>query len=185
MIKSNLTSLSSTKIKKNIFGSLLSIIMYYVFDQLFSFETIIKLLGFKIINIFNISRFIDVPLDEYEERLGIIVVFALMYLVFSSLYDLFISNESNFRKNMHFNKKMSIGNKGIFIVFVLFLFKIFQVIIWLLIIISIGENKLILETPYLFVATVIGSFILSEILLSSATVFIFLSKLTLIKWRVL
>jgi len=159
--------------------------MYYFFDQLFSVEPIIKLLGLKISNIFNISRFINISLDEYEGRLGILVVFTLMYLMFCSLYDLFISNEFYARKAIHFNEKLSIGNKSIFIVFILFLFKILQVVAWFLIIISIGENKPILETPSLFIATVIGSFIISETLLSSATAFIFLSKLTLIKSRIL
>lgn len=172
-----------SKIKKEIFASLASIFLYYIFDKLVVVEKIVNFIGYKVTNIFNLSGFIGISLNVYNEKIGIIVIFITMYIVFLSVYDFFLFKSDD---NTHFKETvLSIRFKGIFFVLILFLFKLFQVVILFLILISIGGNKSILETPLLLVATVVGSFILSEVLLSSVISYKLLSKLFFDKLRVL
>lgn len=179
-------TLGDSKIKKEIFCSFLSICIYYFFKKTLFVENVFELLGGKAVVVFNTCDFLGISLEKYIERLGVIVFFTSLYVMFCGLYALLFSSGLFFGKEVGFRVAAAgVRNKGIFMVFALFLFKIFQVIVWTLIIIGIDGDKSVLDNFALFVAVIVGSFVLGEMILSSVFSFRFLLNLICNKGRFL
>ncbi|OAI07997.1 hypothetical protein [Methylomonas methanica] len=166
---------SGSKLKKDLICSVLTICTHYLFNKILFDVNIFELLGGKAVVIFNVSDFLDISLGKYIERLGVMVFFSSLYVLFQGLYALFFSSELFFGKELGFSKAAAgVKSRGVVVVFTLFLFKMLQVFVWALIILSIDGNRSVLDNFALFSVFIVGSFVLGEMILSSIFSFRFM-----------